>query len=112
MTNQSNRIIIILVGLMISAAIIISAVILGNNITKATELSNEKIAQYVLAVEKNEDGVLDVYEAAEYIGIEINRFKDLLEYDEMPAHTRIGDDYFFSKESISKWLEMNRRISN
>lgn len=95
---------------------IISSLIISNSVIKASERSNTKMDTYILAIEEsekeNEKEVFDEYEAADYLGIEINRFKDLIQYDAMPNHTKIGEDYFFSKQSIINWLDNSRTIAN
>ncbi len=101
------------IGIAIGSIIIGASCIIGANILKGSNLLDSNFyvpsshVSFPSNLELEQKDVLQLYEAAKYLGmefqelefaIETNRFKDL-------PYVKLGDHYVFSKKLIELWVE-------
>lgn len=108
--------------LVLSLAIIISAIIIGNGMRSigdyvSTGLSNmsQGLSNIGNNIYENNDSVVfrrntyDLPTASAYLGISENKLIELIRAnDSAIPYIKIGSDYIFSKGALDKWLETAR----
>jgi len=60
---------------------------------------------------KDESGVLNAKEAAEYLKVHVETVRRMARREEIPAF-KVGKDWRFQKEALKKWTETQLLNSN